>query len=70
MVEARAICGELDIELLDAVAGNTSEVSEAARSLIAKGVEAIWIGGDTIATASSRLIIRLAKDAGIPVFHQ
>lgn len=68
MVEARAICGELDIELLDAVAGNTSEVSEAARSLIAKGVEAIWIGGDTIATASSRLIIRLAKDAGIPVF--
>lgn len=68
MAEARIICGELGIELVDAVAGNTSEVSEAARSLVAKGVEAVWIGGDTVATASSGLIINIAKDAKIPVF--
>lgn len=68
MAEARIICAELGIELVDAVAGNTSEVSEATRSLVARGVEAVWIGGDTVATASSTLIISLAKDAKIPVF--
>ncbi|MCF8388563.1 MAG: ABC transporter substrate-binding protein, partial [Bacteroidales bacterium] len=44
MREARKICDKLDIELMEATATNTSEVSEAARSLLAKGVEAIWIG--------------------------
>lgn len=68
MSEARPSCRELGIELIEAAVGNTSEVSEAARSLIARGAEAIWIGGDTIATASSSLLISLAKQAGIPVF--
>ena len=68
MLEARPTCRELGIELIEAAVGNTSEVSEAARSLIAKGVEALWIGGDTIATAASGLLISLAKQAGIPVF--
>ncbi|MBU0711940.1 ABC transporter substrate-binding protein [bacterium] len=65
--EARGICKELGIELVEAVAVNTSEVSDAARSLIAKNVDAIWIGGDTVAMASIGLIINLAKQAGIPV---
>lgn len=68
MSEARPSCRELGIELIEAAVGNTSEVSEAARSLIARGAEAIWIGGDTIATASSSLLTSLAKQAGIPVF--
>jgi ABC-type uncharacterized transport system substrate-binding protein len=68
MVKARAICKELGIELLEAVVGNTSEVSEGARSLIARGAEAIWIGGDTVASASVKLLVSLAKQAGIPVF--
>jgi len=68
MSEARPSCRELGIELIEAAVGNTSEVSEAARSLLARGAEAIWIGGDTIATASSSLLISLAKQAGIPVF--
>jgi ABC-type uncharacterized transport system substrate-binding protein len=68
MAEARPICRELGIELIEAVVGNTSEVSESARSLIAKGAEAIWIGGDTVAMASVGLLISLAKQAGIPVF--
>ena len=68
MLEARPTCRELGIELIEAAVGNTSEVSEAARSLIARGVEALWIGGDTVATASSGLLISLTKQAGIPVF--
>ncbi|HRW96833.1 MAG TPA: ABC transporter substrate-binding protein [Bacteroidales bacterium] len=65
---ARAFCKSNGIELIEANATNTSEVSDALRSLIARNVEAIWIGGDTVATASIRMIINIASDAGIPVF--
>ncbi|MDD2235755.1 MAG: ABC transporter substrate-binding protein [Kiritimatiellae bacterium] len=66
--EARAICRERNIELIEANAGNTSEVSDAVRSLLARSVEALWIGGDTVANASAPLIIHLAEQAHVPVF--
>lgn len=65
---AREICGELGVELLEAVATNTSEVSDAARSLLAKEIEALWTGGDTVATGSASLLIKLASQSGVPVF--
>jgi len=65
--KAREICKELGIELVEAIAANTSEVSEAARSVTARNVDAIWIGGDTVAMASIGLIINLAGQAGVPV---
>ena len=68
MFEARAICRELGIELVEAIATTTSEVSEAVRSLVSKQVEAIWIGGDTVANSSISMIIGIARQAGIPVF--
>lgn len=68
LVEAREICRKLNIDLVEAIAANTSEVSEAARSLLAKKVDALWVGGDTVATASIGLLIRLAAQKGIPVF--
>ena len=40
---------QLGIELVEANAGNTSEVPEAFRSVLARDVEAVWIGGDTVA---------------------
>ena len=68
MVKARKICAELGIELVEAIANSTSEVSEAARSLLARGVEAIWIGGDTVATAALNLLVSIGRQADIPVF--
>ncbi len=68
MKVAWAICEELGIDLVEAIAMNTSEVSEAVRSLIGRRVEAIWIGGDTVAASSVNLIVSLARQAGIPVF--
>ncbi len=68
MLEAKAICNQLGIELVEAIATNTSEVSEAVRSLMSKGVEAIWIGGDTVANSSITMIISIAGQSGIPVF--
>jgi ABC-type uncharacterized transport system substrate-binding protein len=66
--KAREACGTLGIELVEANAGNTSEVPEALRSVLARNVEAVWIGGDNVAISSIHLIIDLAGEAGIPVF--
>ena len=68
MFEARVICKELGIEIVEAIALNTNEVSEAVRSLTGQGVDAIWIGGDTVAMSSIHMIINIATQAGIPVF--
>lgn len=68
LIEARKTVKDLNIQLIEGVAANTSEVYEATQSIIAKGAEAIWIGGDVVATASIGLIVKLADQAGIPVF--
>jgi ABC-type uncharacterized transport system substrate-binding protein len=65
---ARKTCETMGIELIEANASNTSEVPEALRSVIARNVDAIWIGGDNVAISSINLIIGLAGEAGIPVF--
>ncbi len=66
--KARKACNALGIELIEANAGNTSEVPEALRSVIAKNVDAVWVGGDNVAISAINLIINLAGDAEIPVF--
>ncbi|MFO7721859.1 MAG: ABC transporter substrate-binding protein [Bacteroidales bacterium] len=68
VTEARRVCKELGIQLIEAIAANTTEVSEAVRSLMAKGVEAVYIGGDTVANSSINLIIKVARDNDVPVF--
>ena len=66
--KARKACRRHGIELIEANVGNTSEVPEAARSIIAKNIDAIWIGGDNVAISALSLIVDLAEKAGIPVF--
>ena len=66
--KAQKACQALGIELIEANAGNTSEVPEALRSVLAKNVDAVWVGGDTVAISSIPLMIDLAAQAGIPVF--
>ena len=68
LIEARKTVKDLDIQLMEAIAANTSEVYEVTQSLISKGAEALWIGGDVVATASIGLMVKLATQAGIPVF--
>ncbi len=65
---ARGTCQSLGITLVEANAGNTSEVAEAVRSLLSRNVEAIWIGGDTVAMAAIRTILGTAEQGKIPVF--
>ena len=65
---ARATCKELGIELLEANAGTTTEVPEAIRSILSRGVDAIWVGGDTVAIASLSAIVSAAQSTHVPVF--
>lgn len=64
----RAACEEMQITLLEANAENTAGVREAVVSLISRGVEALWIGGDVTVLAALESMIGPARDAHIPVF--
>jgi ABC-type uncharacterized transport system substrate-binding protein len=65
---ARSVCAELGITLLEANAENAIGVAEAANSLIARGVEAIWVSGDVTVLVAIDTVITAAKHAKIPVF--
>ncbi len=65
---ARSVCRELQIELLEANVDNSASVREAIASVVGRGAEAIWIGGDVTVLASLESVIGPARSAGIPVF--
>ncbi len=65
---AREQCRKYGIRLLEAHVDNSAGVLEAARSLTARGVEALWVGGDNTVEASVESIVSAATAAGIPVF--
>jgi ABC-type uncharacterized transport system substrate-binding protein len=65
---AREICKELNIELIEATVDNSTAVYEAALSLLPRGVQAIWIGGDNTVELASSSVIMAANRGRIPVF--
>ncbi len=68
MEKARATCTKMGIELLEAPVENGASVKEGIDSVIARGAEAIWIGGDVTVSSSLDTVITAAKRARIPVF--
>ncbi len=65
---ARATCAELGIDLVEATVDATSGVMEAASSLAARGVQALWVGGDVTVMTAVDAIVAVARKGGIPVF--
>lgn len=65
---ARGVCADLGIKLLEATVDNSAGVAEAANSLVARGVDAIWLGGDVMVLTAVDSVIGAARKAGIPVF--
>src|ERR1043165_4449009 len=65
---ARKVCSDLGITLVEANAENSTAALEAANSVIARGVEAIWISGDVTVSMATDLILSAARRARIPVF--
>jgi ABC-type uncharacterized transport system substrate-binding protein len=66
--QARLICEELGIALAEAAVDTSSGVFEAASSLVARGVQAIWVGGDVTVLLAFDAVVRAAHDGRIPVF--
>jgi ABC-type uncharacterized transport system substrate-binding protein len=64
---AREACKELGIELLEANVDSTAAVKEAAGSLVARGVQALWVGGDVTVLTAIDSIVAVAREARIPV---
>lgn len=65
---ARAVCQELGITLVEANAENSSGVAEAAASVVARNVEALWISGDVTTLVATDAVIAAARRGRIPVF--
>ncbi len=65
---ARKVCQDLGITLSEATVENSAGVGEAAASLTARGVEAIWVNGDVTVITAIDAVIAAANKAGIPVF--
>lgn len=65
---ARAAAQGLGIELLEAPIEQTKDVREAAESLVARGAEAFWTGGDATVNNAIDALVGVATRAGVPVF--
>lgn len=65
---ARKKCKELGIELVEMSVESSTQVIETAMSLTARGVEALWIGGDNVVETGIDQMINAATRAKIPLF--
>lgn len=65
---ARDICWELDVKLIEANVDKSSDVFEAANSLVARGAQALWVGGDVTILVAIDSVLSAAKNGRIPVF--
>ena len=65
---ARKICASMGIKLVEANAENSTAIGEATASVLGRGVEAIWISPDLIASHGMELIVSKARSAKVPVF--
>jgi ABC-type uncharacterized transport system substrate-binding protein len=65
---ARKVCASMGIALIEANAENSTAIGDATASLISRGVQAIWISPDLVASHGTELIVSKARGAHLPVF--
>lgn len=66
--KAREACAELGLKLREATIENSSGVLEAASSLVARGVDAFWAGGDVTVLVALDSVVAAARKGQVPVF--
>ncbi len=64
--KAREATKEMGIQLLEATIENSSGVYEASSSLVARGAEALWVGGDVTVMVAIDAVVGAARKGGIP----
>ena len=67
-MKARKKCKELGIELLEANVENSVGVLEAARSVVSRGAQALWIGADNTVEMAVDSVVAAVREGKIPVF--
>lgn len=65
---ARSVCAGLGIELMESTVDNSAGVAEAAGALVARGAEALWMGGDVTVMTAADSLIAVAQKGRVPVF--
>ncbi|HPB31425.1 MAG TPA: ABC transporter substrate-binding protein [Candidatus Sumerlaeota bacterium] len=68
VIKARAVCAELGITLLENTVENSPAVLEAAQSLVSRGAQALWVGGDNNVELAMDVVVRAASSKNLPVF--
>ncbi len=68
VLKARAKCQELGLVLLEANVENSAGVLEAARAIVSRGAEALWVGGDNTVEVAVDSVVTAAREGRIPVF--
>jgi ABC-type uncharacterized transport system substrate-binding protein len=68
--DARAVCAKLGIVLLEAQVESTAGVREATDSVISRGAQAVWVGGDITVSNAIDTVLATCRPARIPVFSQ
>lgn len=67
-LKAREYTAKMGIKLIEANVDNSSGVFEAAGSLVSRGAQALWIGGDVTVMAAVDSVVNAARKGRIPVF--
>jgi len=65
---AREIAPQLGIKLLEANVDNSAGVFEAISSLVSRGAQTLWVGGDVAVSTALESVLTAARKGGIPVF--
>jgi putative ABC transport system substrate-binding protein len=65
---ARTACQELGITLVEAQVENPAGVREAIQSVIGRGAQVVWVGGDTTVASALDTVLATARQARVPVF--
>jgi ABC-type uncharacterized transport system substrate-binding protein len=66
--DARAYCAKMDITLLESQVESTAAVREAVDSLISRGAQVLWVGGDITVSNAMETVVTACRHARIPVF--
>ena len=60
---------EMGIDVIDAGIAALSDLSAAAESLVERGARALFVSGDYLTVAGLPIIVWVANENGVPVFH-
>lgn len=64
---ARQVCPAMGFELLEANAPTSTDVAIGAQSLISRGIDMIWVNGDSTVISSIEAVVTAARGGNIPV---